>query len=268
MIDVKIYVSDIATDDPAGACEKLYRTACGYARKRADACKRPIDKLRTLAAFELLRLALGKEGRGELMDTIAVGEYGKPFFDVGPDEALTEGGAEKNENARLYFNISHSGDRVMCVLSPLECGCDVERIKVPSPDSIPEPKSLPEQGSGQSQDSDPAVSDADAKIEKTALRNMSTARRFFTESEADRIEREPEPEGKIKMFTRIWTLKESYIKCDGRGLKAGLDTIDVFSPPEGITFRELSFNDGYCYSCCIKSAGDEIDFKAESLKVI
>ena len=74
MDDVKIYVSDITTDDPAGAYEKLYRTACGYAKKRADACKRPGDKLRTLAAFELLRLALKEEGREELMDTIAAGE--------------------------------------------------------------------------------------------------------------------------------------------------------------------------------------------------
>jgi len=252
-------VSDIATDDPAGACEKLYRAACGYAKKRADACKRPGDKLRTLAAFELLRLALKEEGREELMDTIAAGEYGKPFFDVGPDEALTEGGAEKNEKARLYFNISHSGDRVMCVLSPFECGCDVERIKVPLPDSISESHDTHD------------VLDAgtrNEKTEKTSARDLSVAKRFFTESEAACIEREPDPEDKIKMFTRIWTLKESYIKCDGRGLRAGLDSIEVFEPPKGLTFHELPIDDGYCYSCCIKSAGDKTTLKAESLKVI
>ena len=260
MDDVKIYVSDITTDDPAGAYEKLYRTACEYAKKRADACKRSGDKLRTLAAFELLRLALREEGREELMDTIAVGEYGKPFFDIerdGSESAVFKAGSAND--IKLYFNISHSGDRVMCVLSPFECGCDVERIKVPLPDSISESHDTHD------------VLDAgtrNEKSEKTSARDLSVAKRFFTKSEAACIEREPDPEDKIKMFTRIWTLKESYIKCDGRGLRAGLDSIDVFEPPKGLIFHELPLDDGYCYSCCIKSAGDKITFKAESLKVI
>lgn len=259
MDDVKIYVSDITADDPGRACEKLYRTACGYAKKRADACKRPGDKLRTLAAFELLRLALKEEGREELMDTIAVGEYGKPFFDVRRDTDLFKGSTEHSEKDCMYFNISHSGDRVMCVLSPFECGCDVERIKVTLPDSISEAHDTHD------------VLDAgtrNEKTEKTSARDLSVAKRFFTESEAACIEREPDPEDKIKMFTRIWTLKESYIKCDGRGLRAGLDSIDVFEPPKGLIFHELPLDDGYCYSCCIKSAGDKTTFKAESLKVI
>lgn len=41
------------------------------------------------------------------------GEYGKPYL---PDYP------------QVHFNLSHSGTRVMCVVSAHACGCDVERI--------------------------------------------------------------------------------------------------------------------------------------------
>lgn len=45
--------------------------------------------------------------------------------------------------------------------------------------------------------------------------NEKVAKRFFNESENKRINASPD---KAKAFTRIWTLKESAIKCEGKSL--------------------------------------------------
>lgn len=46
--------------------------------------------------------------------TFAKGEHGKPYLPDCP---------------QVHFNLSHSGNRVMCVVSSLPCGCDVERVE-------------------------------------------------------------------------------------------------------------------------------------------
>lgn len=45
--------------------------------------------------------------------------------------------------------------------------------------------------------------------------NEKVANRFFDESENKKINASPD---KAKVFTRIWTLKESVIKCEGKSL--------------------------------------------------
>lgn len=45
--------------------------------------------------------------------------------------------------------------------------------------------------------------------------NEKVAKRFFNESENKKINASPD---KAKAFTRIWTLKESAIKCEGKSL--------------------------------------------------
>lgn len=44
----------------------------------------------------------------------AQGEYGKPYLPDFPE---------------IHFNLSHSGSRVMCIVSTVEVGCDVEQIE-------------------------------------------------------------------------------------------------------------------------------------------
>ena len=44
--------------------------------------------------------------------TIAKGEHGKPYL---PDDP------------QIHFNLSHSGNRVLCMISPVACGCDIEQ---------------------------------------------------------------------------------------------------------------------------------------------
>ncbi len=52
----------------------------------------------------------------------------------------------------------------------------------------------------------------------------SVVRRVFTEKEASELEKTAE---KDKFFFQIWTLKESIIKFDGRGISYGMKNIEI-----------------------------------------
>lgn len=115
------------------------------------------DRLRSLAAGWLLWQAFGKR-----TDYIR-GPHGKPALPGGP-----------------FFNLSHSGDRVLLVVSDAPCGCDMERHR--------------------------SNCDFDA-----------LARRWFhPDAYADFLRLGATPE----IFYRFWTLGESYVKGVGDGLAA------------------------------------------------
>lgn len=87
----------------------------------------------------------------------------------------------------VHFNISHSGNWVVCAVDDNPVGIDVEMIKP-----------------------------IDLKV----------AKRFFSRNEYISLINQPE-EMKLKFFYQIWTLKESYIKMKGKGLKIPLNSFSV-----------------------------------------
>ena len=100
---------------------------------------------------------------------IKLNEYGKPLL-FGYDN--------------IFFNISHSGDWILCGVSDFPVGLDVE-------------------------------GGADGHLE--------IADRFFSKEEYSYIKSQGLME-QINAFYKIWTLKESYIKCVGKGLSIPLDS--------------------------------------------
>lgn len=78
----------------------------------------------------------------------------------------------------IKFNYSHSGDWIVCAVSEVPVGIDVERIK-----------------------------DID----------MAIAERFFSKNEYDDLMK-MRKDKQLACFYGLWTLKESYVKWDGRGL--------------------------------------------------
>ena len=91
------------------------------------------------------------------------------------------------EEPAIQVNISHSGDFVACAVAPAPVGIDVQVSNLVSPALI---------------------------------------RRFFAPEEA-RYVMDGEEDGQALRFCRIWTMKESYIKRDGRGLRIPLNSFDV-----------------------------------------
>ena len=130
------------------------------------------------------------------------GENGKPYFTDLP----------------FYFNLSHSGDYVLCVLSTEEIGADIQRQ---------EGKNV-----------------------------KKLAGRFYSPDEAAAIERAGEAGGEgEKLFYRLWARKEACGKLTGRGVAAVLkeDLLPVRDAvlPEGnhLIWEECDMED-YSIAIC------------------
>lgn len=131
------------------------------------------DSQRALIGNVLSRYALCKNLHIKNKDiTLGTNEYGKPFL--------------LGEN-KIHFNISHSGNWVVCAISDYPVGIDVEVIKP-----------------------------TDCQI----------AKRFFSKDEYAALKKQPDDE-KQAYFFKLWTLKESYIKAVGKGLSIPLDSFTV-----------------------------------------
>lgn len=116
--------------------------------------------------------------------------------------------AQKLLGKNLCYNLSHSGDYVLCVASDKKVGCDIEKIK-----------------------------EAPLKV----------ARRFFCQGEVDYLSKVAKTDD---AFFRIWTIKESYTKMDGRGLSMGLKNFEVVFD-EGCE-KPAIMQDGKLIDCYIK----------------
>ena len=142
--------------------EKYYNDISEYRKNKVKVLKNFSDKCRCVGAGVLLDECLSKYGLKEKEVRFSTNENGKPVL---------------KDFKNIYFNISHSKNRVFCVISDFNVGCDVEYIR------------------------------------KNLQNEKRISNRFFTESE--------------KKFYQIWTLKESYIKFTGFGMKCPFDSFSV-----------------------------------------
>ncbi|MCM3216690.1 4'-phosphopantetheinyl transferase superfamily protein [Niallia taxi] len=151
----------------------LYQLMDSERSKRAQRFIKPKDKVRTIVGEILIRyLIIEKIGLKNKEINFDQNLYGKPFLEGFPS---------------FHFNISHSGNYVLCVINDNEVGCDIEEIK---------PLNIEE---------------------------ISTA--FFTNEECRYIN--SDSNNRLDKFYEIWTLKESYIKCCGLGLSLSLKNFSM-----------------------------------------
>lgn len=101
----------------------------------------------------------------------------------------------------LRFNIAHTTGMVVCAIGlERDVGADVEWLDRPLP-------------------------------------VLPLSRRFFSPSEADRVAAAPPPERSSRFF-EIWTLKESYLKARGLGLRLRLAAFSFHVSPDcAVTFQ-------------------------------
>lgn len=117
------------------------------------------------------------------------------------------------EEPGIHVSISHSGGFVACAVAPAPVGIDVQ------------------------------VADR---------ASAALVRRFFAPEEA-RYVLEGAAEDQALRFCRIWTMKESYIKRDGRGLRIPLPSFDVLAlrQEQPALFREIPLAPrAACQICC------------------
>lgn len=108
----------------------------------------------------------------------------------------------------LWFNLSHSGCWAVCAVGRKPVGCDVEQI-------APAPKRV--------------------------------AERFFHRNEAAYLRRCQDGE-RDTVFYRFWTMKESYMKMTGEGMRLPFDSIEFSVETEPVQV----LRDGKVLSCHIR----------------
>ena len=209
----RIYIADISVLKETSVFERLLSRVPEYRQKKVMSFKFEKGKMQSLGVGLLLQMACNEVGLAHADERIAYGENGKPFFANFPE---------------VHFNLSHSGERVMCVISPFNVGCDVEIIKG----------------------------------DRGRL-----AERFFKPEESLWIKHFETLEAQSDAFYRLWTLKECYMKVTGRGMSLMPDkfalhvdeneNISLYHDGERqeYSFREIDLYDGYRYAYCVKTDG-------------
>ena len=134
-------------------------------------------------------------------------------------------GKPRLQSGGVFFSLSHSEEYVLCALAPFEVGCDVEKI--------------------------------------TPI-DLNIARRFFFRSEYADIAAQETAEAQSELFFRYWTLKESFMKATGLGMKLPLDAFEIvrgteISVRQSVDKRQYSFaefDDISGYRCALCAVGD------------
>ena len=133
-------------------------------------------------------------------------------------------------NCPLKFSLSHSEEMALCAAGDTEVGCDTEFVR-PVEHSI--------------------------------------AERFFAREEAEYLAKIRDENARTDAFFRLWTLKESVIKCAGKGLSMPLDSFcvdisDVFPhiKPESLSYKAAEFEicEGYKCAVCAENKKAKFEF--------
>jgi len=170
---VDIYSIQINSNLDNDIMDSLKQLVSEERREKVERFKFQQDSLRSLLGDLLSRYAICTRTRYKNCQLkFALNAYNKPVL---------------AEIKNLHFNVSHSGNWVVCAIADEVVGIDVEEIK-------------------------PI--------------DYGIAKSFFTEEEYCNLISHDE-ENRLKYFYSIWTLKESYLKADGRGLSLPLNSFSI-----------------------------------------
>jgi 4'-phosphopantetheinyl transferase len=170
---------------------------------------------------------------GELICRIRIAEY------LGID--IAEVDIQRDEYGKphcvnspdMFFNIAHSGNLVAAVFDNKVIGVD---------------------------------------IENTRGTDLEIANRFFSKHEAAALKAKPDSEQR-DFFFKLWTLKESFIKAEGKGLSIPLDSFEFDIDSNGnirfsnlsnakcrtYAFRHYETDSGYNCALCSESGNLPLD---------
>lgn len=150
-------------------------------------------------------------------------------------ENIVIGPYGKPEVDGICFNLSHSEEMIVCAVSEKNVGCDVERIR---------------------------------------KAQMRVADRFFCDRESAYLYQFGTERRNLE-FTRLWTMKESYIKMTGEGIRLPLKTFEVFLQKQPICIEREGVEErchvreyplpGYCVTVCTED--EEFADKVEWLEI-
>ena len=137
----------------------------------------------------------------------------------------------------VFFSLSHSGKYALCAVSAYEVGADIETVRK-----------------------------ADMRI----------AKRFFCPNEYEQIAAKETEEERQSLFFCYWTLKESFLKAAGCGLRVPMDACEIVLrdtvsvvqsvDPRQFCFREYDVIPGCRCAVCTADAPFTADLQIVNLK--
>ena len=216
MTEIKtcLYMADCRSLADPAVRERLLPLVSAERRHTIARLRFDKDRQLSLAAGLLLRHATREAG-----------------FDPAPEE-LRRDGYQKlywPRHPELQFNLSHSENLALCVVSDCPAGCDIQHCGEVKP---------------------------------------GLARRFFHPAEAEALKKIEDTEKRKQEFFRLWALKESYMKCTGLGFSLALDSFAILtepSPPrlscapDADAFRFFEWvSEDYRIACCLKKYAGNI----------
>ncbi len=184
--------------------QSLQQQATAERLQRAMRYRQDDDKARCLLAEKLLRQALSEQGIAKDKQKIRLTEFGKPVLAI-PSESYPP-------YQPCHFNVSHSGEWVVCAIDNQPIGIDVEQWITDRPNSF--------------QDSDTYQGEYDklfTSIEIDYLKNGQQDTRQQDITQQNTIQKDT----MLQRFYRLWTLKESYLKAIGTGLSRSTQSFSV-----------------------------------------
>lgn len=170
---MKVYVTKIK-EISEKVLEELIKFISKEKKSKLQKLKHREDKLRCLIGEILVRYIIAETISIKDSDIIfETNIYGKPFL---------------RDYSDFHFNISHSGDFVLCAIDNKPIGIDIEKV---------------------------------LSIEYEAI-----VTNFFTSKEMNYIMR-GNFKNQINKFYEIWTIKESYVKAYGQGINMSFKDFSV-----------------------------------------
>ena len=181
---LEVLSMEIEQEIPENTLSRLMALVSPGRRERIDRLHNKRKAVSMLMGEVIARKAISKRaGLQNHTLEFSLNQYGKPLLLNTPN---------------LHFNISHSGNLVVCALDNKPVGVDVEIHK--------------------SVNSEAAFSRCEHSF-------LKIARRFFRHDENEFIV--ADMGRSIERFYEIWTMKESYVKWEGRGMSTSFDSFSV-----------------------------------------
>ena len=183
-------------------------------QQKVTRLKQNDDKLRCIGAG-ILEKYIGEKYK--VNSNIIIDRHGKPFY----------------ENNPIYFNISHSGNYVVAVVSDDNVGVDIQRV----------------------------IKD-----------KHRVAQKQFLEAECEFVNQGTDENEQMERFCQIWTAKEAYLKNIGIGLRKSLKSFQVvinseelYIKDEQVKLTQLKLDSNYIITIC--SNKKDIDLNIEEIKI-
>lgn len=204
--------------------DKAYELVPAYRRKKTDKMKMPADKKRSIAAGIILNRAVKMfDFATDTTKTADEIEYTELKSAVYQYEQKYDYNVEISEKGKPYFtdypqihyNIAHSGQYAVCVVSDHNVGIDIEGLRK-SKDAIGIAKHFfsPDECSWLN------IADSGSVY---SVKNLSE-------------------EELHSRFLRLWTLKEAYAKVTGDGISKGMSKGRFIYKDNRLQFEDESLN--------------------------